>query len=573
MADAKSSQEALICSQMQDWSIVVDASAIPAERYAAEELQRLFEQATGSKLPIQNEATSGTSNIYVGPDAAKQSGLISNLDEMSEEGLRVVVQQGGIAIAGGQPRGTLYGVYQFLEDNLGVRPLTHDHIHAPNGADGKIMCGDFSYSPPFSVRWSYYRENSQYPEHAARLRVNTVSDDETYGGKTGQSLINHSFHWLVPFSQYGEEHPEYYALHEGKRDTETGGGGPQLCVTNEEVIQIAAASVLNFLEQHPDAENVSVSQADTARYCRCPRCEELNEREGTPMGSQLTFVNRVAEIVEKEYPDVKIGTLAYWYTRQAPKTIRPRGNIQIQLCSIECCTLHPLDDPDCPKNQAFCHDMNSWAAMSDDIWVWNYNTNFRYYDLPFPNLRSIGPNVRYFQRSNTKGLFMQANGNGLTGEFSDLRNYLIARMIWDPSADDQAVLREFVQLHYQEAAPPILEYIQFFHDNAEASGQHPTCFPSPEQVGLNPDVAHKIYGYFEQATHLAKDEAVKARVEKASIPAYRALLEVKDALDADKRPEFIERYITLAQRHGMTHAAEHKAADVFFGELRGDGKS
>ena len=305
--------ESIIVSVERGWAIAVEESATPAERYAVEEFQRIFEQATGQQIPV---ADNPTHPIEIQAD-----------ETLGEEDFRIQVTADGISIRGGRPRGTLYGVYQLLEDQLGVRFLTFDHVHVPQNPEPQIACGEVSCHPPLSFRWSYYRENTAHPEHAARLRVNTVTEDEKLGGKTGQSLINHSFHWLVPFNEYGKEHPEYYALFEGKRDTETGGGGPQLCVTNPEVIQIAAESVLRHLESHPNAQNVSVSQADTARYCHCDRCEEVNQREGTPMGSQLQFVNAVAEIVEKRYPDVKIGTLAYWYTRQAPKTIRPRPNV------------------------------------------------------------------------------------------------------------------------------------------------------------------------------------------------------------------------------------------------------
>ena len=84
------------------------------------------------------------------------------------------------------------------------------------------------------------------------------------------------------------------------------------------------------------------------------------------MGSQLTFVNSVAERIEKVHHNVKVGTLAYWYTRKPPKTIKPRHNVQIQLCSIECCTLHAIDNPDCEQNQAFCADTNEWGKICND---------------------------------------------------------------------------------------------------------------------------------------------------------------------------------------------------------------
>ena len=286
------------------------------------------------------------------------------------------------------------------------------------------------------------------------------------------------------------------------------------------------------------------------------------------MGSQLEFVNAVAERIEKVHPKVKVGTLAYWYTRRAPKRVRPRPDIQIQLCSIECCTLHPIDDSDCEKNREFCRDMEAWSAICDDIWIWNYNTNFRCYDLPFPNLRSIDANVKYFLRNNAKGVFMQANGNGLTGELCDLRNYAIGRMLWDADADGLELCREFVELHYREAAEPIREYLEMLHDNAEARGVHPNCFPAPEEVGLDADVARKGLGHFERALGLVADDEVRARVEKASISAHKAMIATEGWKDDREREELIENYVALCRRYGMTHASEHRLFDDYVEELR-----
>jgi hypothetical protein len=554
--------ESLHCTDLRHWDIILSPDAIPAERYAAEEFQRLFAQATRIQLPIRYHAEQPARHVYIGPSASLDvSGLTVNLDALEEEDFQITIDRARITLVGGRPRGTLYAVYQFLEDYLGVRFLTYDHTHIPDAADARIPCGTTHYHPPFSFRWSYYRENSEHPEFAARLRVNTVPTEARLGGKTGQSLINHTFHWLMPFSEYGAAHPEYYALVDGVRDTHTHGGGPQFCVTNPDVIRISAEAVIRYLNEHPEAKNVSVSQADTDRYCRCEVCEAINQREGTPMGAQLAFVNAVAERVEQVHPHVKIGTLAYWYTRKPPKTIRPRHNVQVQLCSIECCTIHPIDDPTCPRNREFYQDMTEWAKICNDIWIWNYNTNFRHYDLPFPNLRCIGPNVRYFLHNNAKGVFMQANGNGLSGELSDLRNYLIARLLWNPALDDRAVLEEFVQLHYQGAAAPILECIDLFHDHAWQSGNHPDCFPSPDDVALTPEIARQMLALFQRALELADDEAVRARVEKASICAYRAMIEAGGRMTKAERAALVERYISLCQTYQMTHLAETQPFD------------
>ena len=552
--------DSIPCASMSGWSIAVHPEATESERYAAQEFQRGFAAAAAIELPIVERHEDVMNEVRVGAADAEAA--------LGEEGYDIAVEPNRMTISGGRPRGTLYGVYQFLEEFLGLRYLTHDHTHLPDARDAALPCGEWRYVPPLSYRNSAYRENREHPHFAARLRVNTESDDPQLGGKTPQDLINHSFHRLVPFDRYGSEHPEYYALFEGQRDTDTKGAGPQLCVTNSKVLEIATAATIQHLDENPGLQNFSVSQADTDRYCHCDSCEELNREEGTPMGSQLAFVNAVAEQVERTHPDVKVGTLAYWYTRKAPKTIRPRPNVQIQLCSIECCTLHAIDEGECPKNREFCRDMDEWSGICDDIWIWNYNTNFKAYDLPFPNLRSIGPNVRYFHRNHVKGAFMQADHNGLTGELCDLRNYVIAKLLWNPELDADRLRSEFVELHYGTAAAPIGEYLDLFHDHAEAMGVHPNCFPSPEEVGLDAGVVERAERCFERAFELAGDDEVRSRVEKASISILKAQLVAGGTLKDSQRTALIDRYIDLCQRHGMTHAGEHKPAGEYFQELR-----
>lgn len=163
---------------------------------------------------------------------------------------------------------------------------------------------------------------------------------------------------------------------------------------------------------------------------------------------------------------------------------------------------------------------------------------------------------------------MQANGNGTSGELSDLRNYLISRMLWNPNFDDKAVLEEFVRLHYKSASQPILDYINMFHDNAEKAGLNPGCFPSPADVGLNPEMSRKIMDYFNKALALADDDVIKARVEKASICAYRAMIEAGGDMPASEREAIIDRYIDLCKRYNMTFASETMPATTFFEQIK-----
>ncbi|MDX9755047.1 MAG: DUF4838 domain-containing protein, partial [bacterium] len=570
--------ESLDLSTWSDARIVIAEQPILSEQYAAQEFQSLFNKATGLSLPIET-AVGPTHNIFIGDSTALRGSAIAvAIDDLGEEGLRYRITPEQIAIAGGKPRGTLYGVYEFMEREMGIRFLTFDHTYIPAKKRWPIEPTEVTFIPKFSFRWSYYFENVEHPEFAARLRVNTTTRDEKLGGVTRQNLINHSFQSLLPVEQYGKDHPEYFALVDGVRKLEMGGGGPEPCVSNPEVIEIMAQNAIKQIEADPGVQNISVSQNDNDAYCRCEQCEAINQREGTPMGSNLALVNAVAERIEKKFPNVKVGTLAYWYTRKPPKTIRPRDNVQIQLCSIECCTLHAIDDPTCEKNREFCQDMENWGKICKDIWVWNYNTNFSYYDLPFPNFWSISQNVQYFLKNNTHGLFMQANGNGRTGELCDLRNYVISRCIWNPERDSWQEAQEFCRLHYGKAAKTIIQYLRDLKRAADRCGYHPNCFPRPFEVGLNPAVSTAIYDSFEKAMKEAENDTVRARVEKASISAVRAVIETCGHFTLEEGrlrmayPErygdLVTRYKELTEKYGQTRAEEWPPIQDYFDILQ-----
>jgi hypothetical protein len=562
---ASAREQGVDLASLSGWDIVVASDAIPSERYAAEELQRILAEATGQRLELVERVIRPANHIFVGPSESLRTSTGGfDVKHFGPEDLRIVIYSGRIVIAGGRPRGTLYGVYTFLEDYLGVRFLTKDHTHVPKVGGWRVVGPvDRLYHPPLAFRGCDSRENGEDHAFTARLRNNTITDDARYGGKTGLTLVNHSLGRQIPTSKYGKEHPEYYAMVDGKRLAEVKDDFMQTqpCLTNPDVLKIVTQAVLAELKQNPNAQNISVSQNDNDRYCRCPKCAALDQREGTPMGSLLTFVNAVAAEVAKQYPQVKVGTLSYWYSRKPPRTLKPRPNVQIQLCSIECCQLHAIDDPACPKNLEFCRDMDGWGKICSDVSVWNYDVNFASYQLPLPNLPVIEPNIRYFLAHQAKGVFLESAAETKCAALVDLHNYVMARLLWDPSGDGDALADEFLRLHYRRAADPIRRFIHQVEQHSRASGQHPSCFGSAAQFGFNEKLAQAGLDAFGQALRLADDEAVRSRVEKASVCAYRLAVEPVWKLNekASVSPELAERmrplvreFFLLCKKHQIT---------------------
>lgn len=556
--------KAITPAEMTSWQIVCAASATESERYAATEFQTLFKGMTGSELSIVAEAQGGAGAVFIGPEVVAHCGTPFGSEQLGEETLRIHVGKKAVHIDGGRPRGTLYGVYEFFEELCGVRYLTHDHTYYPDKALAtRIPFGTYRYTPAFAFRWSYYGETSAHPEFAARLHTNTVSDDPKLGGKTGYRLVSHNVAYLVPPSQYGKEHPEYYALVDGQRKLEVEGGGPQLCVSNPDVLELVTQAVLKEIESNPSAKNINIAQMDNGCYCRCEHCAAIDAREGSHAGAHLALVNAVAERIEKTHPDVLISCYAYQYTRKPPKTLRARHNVLVQLCSIECCDFHAVNDRSCALNRSFCEDMAGWKKKADHLFIWHYNTNFKGYLLPFPNLRSIGKSVVYFAKNNGCGVFMQAGGNAMSAELSDLRNYVMSRCLWKPGRSSWKETEEFCRLHYREAAQPILDYLAYYHDLVDGAGVHTGCFPTESSMCINRDTAPRILAFFREALSRAQSDDVRVRVEKASLCAYRAALSgASMRLVYDNgvcrpdltglEPDLLDRYAALCAKYGVT---------------------
>ena len=591
-------------ARLDGWDVVVAEDAIPSEKYAAEEFQQFFGEASGIKLPIVTAVDRLDRHIFIGPSQAMRSSNVGfSIDDFGDEDLRIIIRDGNIAIAGGRPRGTLYGVYTFLEDYLGVRFLTHDHTHVPRIGDWRVVGPlDGFYHPPIGFRWSAYGEMDNYifvkdearadvPRFAARLRCNAVTKDPRLGGVSRARLINHTFYGQVPMGKYGADHPEYYAMIDGKRSDNY---SCQPCLTNPEVLKIVIEAVREHLKNNPDAELVSVAQNDGDDWCSCPKCTAINDREESHAGSLLAFVNAVADEIAKTHPDVRVGTLAYGWSQKVPKDLKPRPNVQIQLCSPLINVLRPINDPKDKTNAEFYREFKKWSQISNHMSFWAYDASFPTYSLPVPNIRALEPNIRLFAANNARGVFVQGAHNALGADFSDLRNYMISHLLWDPNLSGQQLMDDFLNLHYGKAAPPIRRYINFLHDNAEAKGMSRHCQGTGEDYKIEEPVIRAGLEAFEEAMKLADNDVVRARVEKASTAAYcsafaeaafwtwenrNTTVPVANAgigwgrIEKNMPPRlaralpYARRYFRLAKKHGLTNWADGvtmEQASIFF---------
>ena len=360
----------------------------------------------------------------------------------------------GMDIRGGNGRGVLYGVYGFLEKYAGLRAFTPTLEVFPTEGDIIIEEGKMlEFYPVFEMRVNdWYR---------------WAAGPDTYAWcvKNGVNMIDG---WWEPWDKdtgmWGGAW-DYGGLfvHTIGGLTGTGGGtSKNPCLTDENNLARAIAAVRERLAARPSTTILSVSQNDTDARCTCANCAAIDAEEGSPAGTLLRFVNAIANDIAEDYPNVIIDTLAYDYTQTAPRITVPAENVCIRLCTFHCHFTHPLNDPTCAENARFCKDLEEWSKICDNIHIWDYTTNFAYYIPTYANLHVLQANMQFFAEHNAKGMFPQGNRNGPSGEFGELRAYLLSKLMMDPYMGEEEYYRlmdEFLQAYYGDGWAYIRMYI------------------------------------------------------------------------------------------------------------------
>src|SRR5215213_7901873 len=162
----------------------------------------------------------------------------------------------------------------------------------------------------------------------------------------------------------------------------------------------------------------------------------------------------MAQAVERQHPRVAVDTLAYIETIQVPKTIRPRKNVVVRVCSD---SVGAWAKPFLPARQLpVAGIIKQWSAAHDRLSVWDYNVNFSHYLAPMPNLDVIADNIRFWVEHKAEGLMTQG-GYQAAAERDELKSWVIAKLMWDPSLDEKALTEDFIAGHYGAAAPAMAE--------------------------------------------------------------------------------------------------------------------
>ena len=508
-----------------DYVIVTPKEPSPSVRRAAQELRRFLGEITGADYRVvAGDAPARNREIVLAaPGRLARLDVTVDLGALGPEGYVLRTVGSSLVIGGSDVRGVMYGVYGLLGDHLGCRWFTPEVSRIPKSKTLRIPQLDETVVPVLEYRWPAVRDCYD-ADWCARNRVNVGPKlTADHGGSVKFCGWAHTFEALVPFEKYYDKCPEYFALVDGKRLR----GHTQLCCTNEDVIQIVIDGIRERMRTHPEATYFSVSQNDWGNYCQCEACQAVAAREESQMGPVLQLVNRVADAVAEEFPGKRVTTLAYQWSRKPPKTIRPRPNVTVRLCTIECCFAHPFTRCDYKANVQFCEDIRGWSAICSNLWIWNYTTNFRDYYLPHPSLKAINDDIQFFIAHHVKGIYEQDTKLTLNGDMSPLGGYITAKFLWNPEYDEDTAIDEFLGAVYGVAAPHIRSYIDLLHGKVERDNIHLRCFTTTKAATfLTQEVLRDADRLFALAEDAVKGQPeVLRRVKIARLPVDYAVVE------------------------------------------------
>ena len=513
--------------------IAGDASAV--DRHAADELASYLEKITGAVFAVETGPGAAPS-IEVGWTEAVRSGG-SSRDGLGPE--RWIVRTVGdrLWLTGGAPRGALYAVYRFLEDDLGVEWWTPWDETVPRKRRLKIAEIDrtgepfFAYRDGFGIRGSIaFHARQRLNGHYSRIPA-----DRGGSLRFGPPFHVHTFDRRIPAKQHFERHPEWFSEIGGFRF----GGETQWCMTSDSLLEAVEAQVRESIvegervaEQERQSRPVfyDVSQNDWGRHCECGPCSAIVGEEGSHSGPLIRFVNRLARLIHGGHPDLLVSTLAYGHTFDPPRTTAAAGPVLVRLAD-----LYQRDFARgllAPSNAAVREAVRGWAARSEHLHVWDYRVTFHDDgDLPRGDHAWLGERFRFYADQGVEGVLVQTEFADVA-DMRDLEVWLIAKLLEDPYRDDRKLIRRFLKGYYGPAAGPIAAYLEDLARAVEKSdAQLDFAPPAGAFRWLDRYVLERAHRRFEVAERrVSSQPQLLARVRGARVALDRATLALWERL-------------------------------------------
>ena len=169
--------------------------------------------------------------------------------------------------------------------------------------------------------------------------------------------------------------------------------------------------------------------------------------------------------------------------------------------------------------------MRDWSRISNRTYIWDYVTNFAHYVAPFPNWHVLVPNLRFFREHGVKGVFEEGTYATSGGDLVQLKDYVMARGLWNPDLDGDALIRSFLDGYFGAAAPHVRTYM-----DAMVSGIDDSHYYMHESFDVNAPfltpalLLRSAHAFGDASIAVASDRVRARRVDHAAMPVMYVVL-------------------------------------------------
>jgi hypothetical protein len=544
------------------YRIFVAGKATPAEQYAASELKTFLEEITGATFPIVHRAKSHTHPVIVVGNNELVERVIGPLamESMSSyDSFRIATRGRSIYFVGKSPRGTLYAVYYFLERYLGCRWYSATHSIIPSRKSVALSAINLVEKPAFE-----YREVFSKPADDIRFGVRNRLNGQLghrrkrnrelkYG--EGKDIDNITVFQLIDPKKYRRDHPEYF-------------GSGQVRFGNAAVQQVAVEKVRKRLRSMRHVPSyLLISPEDRVTYYRRGKDGVLIEQGGSAATAYIEFMRVIANSLKHEFPTVKVLALAYRWSRIPPAIKKLPTNMGIMLSDIDSDFGKPLTSA---ENRGFLRDLEGWSQVADEIIVWDYIANMANYLHPGFNLTTMAENVQILSKyPSVHGVFEQGAYTGHGGELSELKAWLLAKLLWDPKLDAMSLIKEFAEGFYGAGAPYVLEYLALLEASSAANPMRLEVKTPLVGPYLSAGVLGRADRLFAKAESVVSGDAARLRhIQAARLPVDYAILATETASEhGEHRAARYQRFRKYVRKLNVTAYREGRDKSASVGTL------
>ena len=617
--------------------IVFDQDAPGPIRFAASELKRYLEQILRTALPEQGNAR------------APKIILEEMRDEsLGDEGYQLVCSGNTFRIAGGGPAGVVYGTYELLRGHCGcqfsglgpegefvpeqdkifvkdceerVQPqLWYRGMQFYGKRDLSLIIKQLDWMAKNGMNYAMVSPLPDLPVYWIRkpgqpgtagistsapegrytnswFRQNLLPEITKRGLKVDMGHHN-LLAWLPP-ELYFEEHPEWYALVDGKRVADP----HQFCVctSNQTAVETIIANMKAYLRENPEVSIVGLIPEDGYGMCQCEECRKLDYEPddafripGDWTGAHTSpeaenrskirryalLANQVARAIRAEFPNVLLGYAAYVDIQWPPRDVLLESNIVPWVAIYWRCGAHLLSPEGCDLNQFFFDILEQWReAHQGKLILYEYYMGMgSQLSLPYPIAEVICREWPGLKKLGIDGATIQTTAHSVN---TYANNYLaFARSGWQERVDYENLLSDFLLGMFGSAADevhPIYQEFQQALKRVETEGSSSPYLRREERRGcFLPDGRNICYltednGFefvleqIQRAEKRASDERERIQVRNlASAARYwqiaAELVEMEEKI-AEARRQGDAKQVGLLSAQAFFEF-EHKAEEI-----------